>query len=312
MVTGGFGFVGRSVLRLLGEQDCDVLVVDIAEPPLDLPLAIRHAQVDIRDSGALAEVVQQVQPDAMIHLAAIHFIPLCERNPSLALSTNTLGTVNLLNVAPAGCRFVFASSAAVYAPSSELHVEDSSAIGPMDVYGLTKLDGERYVSYFAAQRLLQAVNVRLFNVVGPGETNPHLLPDILAQVKAGRREIALGNLFPRRDYIHVDDAAAGFVAAATRGQVAAGATQTVNLGTSVQHSVVDAIQLLQEVSGIRLAVVEDPSKLRKSDRPFLGADIDKMKRSFDWAPQRTLRDALGEAWLEPRFSADLKRTYGLA
>jgi len=312
MVTGGFGFVGRSATQLLS-VDHDVVVADIADPgPLGLPQGVKHARVDIRDEAAVAEMFRQYQPSAIIHLAAIHFIPLCERNPALAVSTNTLGTVNLLKAAPEGCRFVFASSAAVYAPSSDLHVEETSAIGPMDVYGFTKLDGEQYVRYFAALRQLEAVNVRLFNVAGPGETNPHLLPDILAQVKAGQREISLGNLFPRRDYIHVDDAAAGFIAAPTQGQVARGTTETVNLGTSVQHSVVDAINLLQEVAGVDLTIVEDASRLRKVDRPYLGADITKIGKTFGWAPKHSLRDALSDAWREPRFSAELKRTYGLA
>ena len=125
----------------------------------------------------------------------------------MRVETNVHGTVNLLCAAPPGTRFVFASSGAVYKPDDKPHVEDDATLGPSDVYGYTKLHGEHYVKYFAAQRVSRAVVVRLFNVVGPGETNPHLLPEIIAQLKAGRTTLRLGNMSPKRDYIHVRDAA---------------------------------------------------------------------------------------------------------
>src|SRR6201999_2072091 len=106
-------------------------------------------------------------PDIIIHLAALHYIPECEANPTLAVSTNVIGTLNLLQSAPSGCRFVFASSGAVYRPHDKPHSEATSELGPTDIYGFTKLHGEHYVATMAAKRNLRAVVVRLFNVVGP-------------------------------------------------------------------------------------------------------------------------------------------------
>src|SRR5690606_36433472 len=155
----------------------------------------------------IAALAQDFTPDAIIHLAAVHYIPECEQSPDLAVRTNVTGTVNTLLAAPPGCRFVYASSGAVYRPDPHPHSEAAAAVAPTDIYGFTKLHGEQYVRYLAHRREFAAVIVRLFNVVGPGETNPHLLPEILAQLKAGRSTVRLGNLSPRRDYIHVEDAA---------------------------------------------------------------------------------------------------------
>src|SRR4029078_5907911 len=115
------------------------------------------------------------------------------------------------------------------------------------IYGLSKLDSERYVRHFARERQLSAVIVRLFNVIGPGETTPHLVPELVAQLKAGRTKVRLGNLSPKLDYIHVRDAARGFLATALGGEVLPGETVTVNLGTSHSFSVEEVVTRLRTV-----------------------------------------------------------------
>ena len=315
LITGGGGYVGRTLTRAL-YGDHEVCVLDtlqfgierFADDELE---HFRLAQVDIRDGAALAEEIASFRPDIVVHLAAIHFIPLCECEPTAAEATNVEGTINVLKACPEGCRFVFASSAAVYAPDDKLHDEASSELGPRDIYGFTKLHGEHYVRYFAERRALHAVIVRLFNVAGPGETNPHLLPDIVAQMKAGSNCIRLGNIWPKRDYIHVRDAARGFAAAALEGEIAPAECITVNLGTSRQHSVADILDYLRETSGIHVTVEEDPSRVRAVDRPYLGAAIRLIEERFGWSPRHTVQEAIEALWAEPDFTAALSSKYGL-
>lgn len=315
LVTGGLGFVGRTLVSKL-HRDFNVVIADNADGDIRrrIPAAsddIKLERLDIRDLAAVTKLMDTYKPDAIIHLAAVHFIPLCESDPQLAVSTNVGGTVNLLATAPEGCRFVFASSAAVYAPADELHDEQTSRIGPLDIYGFTKLQGEDYARYFARQRQLQMVIVRLFNVAGPGETNPHLLPDLLVQVMSGKRELSLGNLYPKRDYVHVEDVARGFAAAALDGTVQPGETVTVNLGTSEQHSVSDVVALLSRVSGAPLIVQQDAQRRRESDRPFLGANRRRIEELFGWTPEHDLERALADLWKSPEFSPALLRHYGM-
>jgi UDP-glucose 4-epimerase len=313
IVTGGAGYVGRIVTRQLYD-DHDVCVVDAMRYGNDRLHAgdlgkIRLETIDIRNGEQVLAVVEQFAPDVIIHLAAMHYIPDCERDPQAALETNEVGTVNMLLAAPRGSRFVLASSAAVYRPDEALHSELRSEIGPSDVYGFTKLHCEHFVRYYAAARSLEGVLVRLFNVVGPGETNPHLIPDIVAQLQSGRTTIRLGNTWPKRDYIHVQDAASGFVAAALRGALTAGEALPINLGTSHQYSVAEVVTKLSERSGLNITIESDPARVRPVDRPFLGADNTRAREVLGWSPRFGIDDAIADLWQDSDLPSSLTGKY---
>ncbi len=215
LVTGGNGYVGRALTRLLLSKDLQICVIDTLRYgdwrfTVSERDRLRLETCDIRDDAGMRHLMADFVPDVVVHLAAIHYIPECEQDPVQTVSVNVLGTLNLLQACPDGCRFVLASSGAVYQPEDLPHREDLSAVGPSDIYGYSKLQSEDYVRHMAAKRELRAVIVRLFNVIGPGETNPHLFPELVAQLKAGRTFVELGSLSPRRDYISVRDAARGF------------------------------------------------------------------------------------------------------
>lgn len=312
IVTGGNGYVGRELVRILA-ADHEVCVVDnLVSAPNRFTAqdrdTFRFAEVDITDDASVARVFAEVRPDVVVHLAAVHYIPQCERDPVGALRTNLVGTMTVLAHMPAGGRFVFASSGAVYKPDAAPHREES-AQQPADVYGLTKLHGEHYVANAAAVRGFDAAVVRLFNVVGPGETNPHLLPEIVAQLKAGRRKVRLGNLWPKRDYIHVKDAARGFAAVALAEGGAPGDVSTVNLGTSRTSSVSEIVDMLREASQIPFEVEADDGRARKVDRPFLAADTARIRSRFGWTPLYTINDAIVDLWRDPQLTRALSEQY---
>ena len=311
LVSGGNGFVGRELVRALYDTH-EVCVIDnLRSGPVRFRTSemdrFRLARSSITDADAVAALMADFAPDVIIHLAAIHYIPECEQFPLLATTTNIDGTVNLLANAPEGARFVFASSGAVYKPDSKPHIEQSSILLPSDVYGFTKLHGEHYVKYFTEQRGLSSVVVRLFNVVGPGETNPHLLPEVVAQLKAGHKVLKLGNTWPKRDYIHVQDAARGFAT------VALGETDstcvTVNLGTSRAYSVDEILEKLQRIGAINFTLEQEASRVRRVDRAFLAADMSEMQRMFRWLPRATVDDALADLWTSPDLSPELMAKY---
>jgi UDP-glucose 4-epimerase len=313
LITGGNGFVGRTLVRALRANHTVHVVDSLRLGPrrfqdAEAPTFNFH-RADIRDPDALRHVMETARPDAVIHLAAIHFIPACESDPALAVDTNVHGTVSVASACPAGSRFVFASSAAVYRPSHGPLVEDSSPVGPVDVYGFTKLHAEDYVRHLTATHGLSTVIVRLFNVIGPGETNPHVLPAIIAQLKSGRAVLRLGNMTAKRDFIHVADAAAGFAAAATAGDVPHGESVTVNLGTGRAHSITDVVQALSHITGRDIRVELDESRLRTSDNPVLVCDNTRMRSRFGWQLGYDLDAALRDLWRDPDLPDSLLERY---
>ena len=302
IVTGGVGYVGRELVRQLSaaEPDATLHVMDnLASGEHRLSAMDRDGftlhRVDIRDRDAVRRTLADVSPDIIYHLAAVHFIPFCEADPGDAVARNVQGTVNLLDSAPAGTRFVFASTAAVYAPEDTAHVEMTSVIRPMDIYGWTKLQGEQFVRYYHEAGNVDGAVVRLFNVVGSGETNPHLAPAIIEQLDDGHTTIKLGNLFPHRDYIDVSDAAEGFrrIGAARSG----GGDMTLsNLGTGRTHAVGDMVELIAEAAGIDLVIEQDASRIRAVDRPMLQASTDRLEALTGWKPRLTLEESMAKAW----------------
>ena len=301
LVTGGVGYVGRELVRqLVTAGSGEVHVLDnLAGGEKRLEHMDRGNfelhRCDIRDEDAVAAVMRKVAPDVIYHLAAIHFIPTCEAHPGNSNSINVSGTINLLNAAPAGARFVFASTAAVYRPFAGEHVEADDMLGPMDIYGHTKLHAENFVRYFHNQNKIRGVIVRLFNVVGPGETNPHLVPAIIGQLAQGKTEIALGNLFPHRDYIDVKDVARGFRALSDHARFDDGPVIS-NLGTGVTHAVGDVVRLIAEAAGVKLDILQDPARVRPVDRPILRASTRRLRQITNWSPAITLDQSMQRAW----------------
>ena len=308
LITGGNGYVGRALTRsLYGSHDVGVVdnlrIGGMRLTAEDLT-RITFFQKDIRRPEEMTAAIDEFRPDAVVHLAAIHFIPECEANPADALTTNVVGTLNIVRACRPGTRFVFASTAAVYAPEGQPHREDGSPLGPMDIYGLTKLHGEEYVRYWSERNSLSSVIVRLFNVIGPGETNPHLLPAILAQALRNGSTLRLGNCHPSRDYVDIRDVVGGF-SAIVEGAPSGEPVEIVNLGTGRAYSVYQVVDVLGRVAKREFSIDTDPSRVRTSDRPFVAADTTRIEQRYGWRPRQDLFSSLETLWREPDIPAQL-------
>ncbi len=292
-VTGAAGFVGAEVVRQLLRQGRRVVAIDNLSVgswnrlPESDDLALAWA--DIRDRDALGAVFQRYQPAGVLHLAAHHFIPFCVAHPADTLSVNVVGTQNVLDAAAAACeRLVFLSTGDVYIPSQAPH-QETDAIGSDNVYGLSKEMGERLIALWRGRgATVEPVIVRLFNVIGPGETNRHVMPDILACAREGDA-LRLGNTQARRDYIYVGDVAHCLINLLEAKGVA---DEIVNLGTGKSWSVCDLIDALAAESGREFRIESDPEKMRPSDRPILQAGISKLDAMLPDRPRTSLRESI--------------------
>lgn len=294
LVTGGAGFIGSHVVRALLDEGNEVVVVDDFSvgrrellPEADARLSIE--EVDVRDRAALAEAFRRHRPEVVVHLAAIHFIPTCDARPKDAFSVNVDGTRNALSCAVGSDvgKFFLASTAAVYAPHSEPHGEDDR-VGPIDIYGASKQVAEELTELAHLKSGIPVVVGRLFNTYGPRETNPHLIPEVLMQFARGESTIQLGNLTPRRDYVHVDDVASGILRALEHSRHG---HEVFNIGTGVGHSVASVVELVGSLAGREIDIVSTPERLRRVDRQDLAADIARMG-AIGWSPAVDLRTGL--------------------
>jgi UDP-glucose 4-epimerase len=173
----------------------------------------------------------------------------------------------------------FASTAAVY-PIYDEAVNETHGVGPMDIYGLSKLTGEHLCNEFHLMTGIPTIICRFFNAFGPNETNPHLIPEIQQQVNDGLRKIHLGNLTPKRDFIHTSDMANAVHTLLSK--VNAG-IDTYNLGRGIEYSVTEIVDAFSRQLGEKIEIEVDPARVRKVERMHLLADVSKLK-SIGWEP----------------------------
>jgi UDP-glucose 4-epimerase len=232
-----------------------------------------------------------VQPEVVVHLAALHFIPAVDGAPELARQVNVDGTRNLLAALASKPPklLLFASSAAVY-PDRAGPIPESCPPEPLDVYGKTKLEGEELVARFGIETGARCVVARLFNVIGRRETNPHLVPELVGQLRQGRTRVLLGNVGTTRDYTDVADVAEALV----RLLPPPGENNVFNVGSGQGVSGAELVELCGEIVGRKVTVEVDPSRMRARDRSELVADIGLLKRATGWARTRPLEQTLSE------------------
>jgi UDP-glucose 4-epimerase len=304
VVTGGFGFVGPQLCRALVNRGVSVTVLDDLSVGSALNLetsvagAVDSVEADVRDLDGVEEHLRTIAPDTVYHLAAVHFIPTCERKPTLAVDVNVTGTQAVLEACARVSSVdavVVASSGAVYAPASTAHAE-SDPLGPTDIYGFTKLWTEMLAEYFRRSTGTAVGIARIFNVIGPGETNPHLLPAIIEQIREGA-ELRLGNLSTKRDYVFSGDVGEGLALLGERCRDRG--MLTCNLGSESAVSGIDLVELVARLAGRETTVETDPERVRASDRPSLASDCTHARETLEWHASTSLEDAVAEAMAQP-------------
>lgn len=294
LVTGGAGFIGSAIVPKLQSENHDVYVFDnlsFGNRAFINVIDDHFFLGDIRDAEAVSKAVQEIMPDVIIHLAAVHFIPYCNEHPFESSDINIRGTMNVLDAAKKAenlNKIIFASTAAVY-PISDNAVSETDEKRPLDIYGLSKLAGEQLMQKFYFETKIDTICCRFFNAFGPNETNPHLIPEIERQLRDGHRTIALGNLTPKRDFIHTHDMANAVLAMINLKNTG---YDTFNLGRGIEYAVTEIVSTFETLLNEKITVNIDPSRTRKVERMHLLANVDKLKQKTGWEPKWTITEGI--------------------
>lgn len=301
LVTGGAGYIGSHVARMLTANGERVVILDnlskgFREAVLDAKLVIG----DVGDHELVAELLADHDVRAVMHFAAHTVVPESVSNPLKYYRNNTCGTRNLLECCQrADVRHVvFSSTAAVYGMPADGLASEDSPTAPINAYGTSKLMSEWMLRDLAAASKLTYTALRYFNVAGcdpdgrigqstPGAT---LLTKVACEVATGKREkiMIFGTDYDTpdgtgvRDYIHVDDLADAHVKALDymrRG----GDSVTLNCGYGHGYSVRELIAAVERADGKPLNVEEAPR--RAGDPPSLIAKAERIREVLGWEPR---------------------------
>ncbi|MCI1642466.1 MAG: UDP-glucose 4-epimerase GalE [Actinomyces sp.] len=312
LVSGGAGYIGAHVVRVLRERGEKVIVADdLSYGKASRIGDARLVQVDVSTDGA-REVLSNVMVDedvtAVIHFAARKQVGESVQRPAWYYQQNIGGLANmLLAMEETGVdRMIFSSSAAVYGmPPVEVVPEDIEKT-PINPYGETKLIGEWMMADCERAWGLNWIGLRYFNVAGAGwpdledPATLNLVPMVLDRLAKGESAKIFGTDYPTpdgtciRDYIHVLDLAEAHVAALDALESGAPAHRQFNVGTGRGTSVREIIDGLRQVSGWDFPVEE--MARRAGDPPQLIGDASRITKDLGWSAQRDVRDILQSAW----------------
>ena len=294
LVTGGAGFIGSCLVKNLLLKRFKVLVYDnfftgkFENLPKSNESYLTIVEGDIIDQEKLSDSLEKFQPSLVFHLAGLHYIPYCNKHPLETLRVNVEGTQSILEV----CKrleiekIIFTSSAAIYR-AVDYALQEKEYISPIDSYGFSKFFAEKLIELFHTSTATPCIIARLFNVYGPNETNPHVIPHIIDQLKS-KHTLELGNLNPKRDYIYVGDVASALITLAQFDTD----FDIFNIGNGKEYSVQDIINVCGKILVRNLRVVSKERLCRKIDRLHLLSDISKIKSATGWSPKFDLETGL--------------------
>jgi UDP-glucose 4-epimerase len=312
LVTGGAGYIGSHVARILTETGTPVVVVDNLSTGLDSRvLGLPTTNLELSDASATAtleKLIEAHKVTAVIHLAALKQVGESVANPEEYFLKNLGGQANLLTAMKnTGVKkFVFSSSAASYGVPDVDLVSEEQAPEPINPYGQTKLIGEWMAKNAETAWGLSHVSLRYFNVAGAGwadltDTQKlNLIPIVFAALKDGAAPKVFGDDYQTpdgsciRDYVHVMDLAKAHIAALHYLEKENREYDVFNVGTGIGSSVLDVMQQIKKTTGNDFKF--EIASRRAGDPQRLIADVRRINKVMNWKAENGLAEIVESAW----------------
>jgi nucleoside-diphosphate-sugar epimerase len=296
MVAGGAGFVGSAIVRELLREGSIVVCYDnyLHGHPAHVaglagPLTVIHG--DVRDDWSLFKALRDHHVEYIIDCVGDTFVPTAYTMPERFVDINVGGTLHILRAVQALSikRIVYVSSTEVYGNAGCAKCNEETRLNPVNTYAVTKAAADRLCHTYYLEHGVPVIIARIFNCYGPRETEPYVIPEIIAQLHRGPR-IALGNIQAERDFTFVHDTAKALISVLAS-DVPNG--EVVNIGSDTSYSVEWLARKLAEIMEVgSLEIIADPAKFRRRDIDRFRCDNTKLLKSTDWKPTVEIDEGL--------------------
>jgi NAD dependent epimerase/dehydratase len=299
LVTGADGFIGSHLTEMLLAQGRRVRALSLYNSfgswgwLDDLPQN-RNLEIvsgDVRDPSFCRTLTRDV--DTVFHLAALVAIPFSYVAPDSYVDTNIKGTLNICQAAKEnGCkRVIHTSTSEVYGTAQYVPIDEKHPLQPQSPYSASKIGADQIAMSFHLAFELPVTVARPFNTYGPRQSARAVIPTIISQIAAGKKEITLGDVTPTRDFNYVADTCRGFIALADSDQTIG---ETINICSNYEISVGDTLELIREIMGSDVKFVRDPERIRPANSEVfrLWGDNTKIRELTGFSPQFPIRDGL--------------------
>lgn len=267
LITGINGFTGVHLEQYLKNKGFDVYGTVI-----DIPNNTNHFHCDIVKKKDIDTVLRQIQPDYIIHIAAISFV--AQKNASLFYDVNVIGTENILqslidnNIRPK--KIIVASSATVYGNQNQEVLDESMCPKPLNHYGISKLAMEHAVANYFDR--LDILITRPFNYTGIGQQDHFLIPKIVSHFKEKKKEIELGNIHVAREFndvLTVIDMYHKLLLCSAKSTI-------VNLSSNMPIKLLDVIEIMNQIAGYKIDIKVNPAFVRANEIESLSGSTEKL------------------------------------
>lgn len=300
LITGGTGFVGSHLVEALlasGVKPNQIHLTSYGSTnsaaAANLPADAVH-QLNMADAPATLQLLNQLQPDQIYHLASLSAVGHSLTQIEKTLQVNSAIQLSLLlgiNEACPQARTLIVGSALEYLPQNR-PLTESDPLGPISPYAVSKVVQDMLAYSFYRQFQLPIIIARPFNHFGERQTTGFVVTDFasqIAEIMAGRQSptIKVGNLDAERDFSDVKDIVAAYILLMAKGKIG----ETYNLGSGRSYVIKDILDQLLKLAKIPIKIEVDPQKYRPVDVPRLVANIDKIK-ALGWEPQIPISETL--------------------
>jgi GDP-4-dehydro-6-deoxy-D-mannose reductase len=301
LITGMTGFVGRHLVGACQRRYPQATIFGLARHEIRLSSSFKNTHTIVANISSyqdVRQVIAQVRPDVIFHLAAQTSVSLSWHDPVGTLQTNTQGLLNILEavraeklmprvlVVGAGDQYGFTTDTTSF-------VHENDAFRPLNPYAVSKAAQDFYAYLYFVMYRIPILRVRPFYLFGPYQQETSLIAKIasrIALIEAGKLEpvLYIKQLHAEKDYLPVQDGIAAYLAALERGRPGT----AYNVGSGRVHTLKQVVQMLLQHTWVNIQVQEDGASSDHVERPLAAADISLLHTHTGWQPGMSMNIAL--------------------